>query len=500
MSRRDSNIEVAVTKMYWNKVYGNEFKPVHRRNIELDSSYSAVHGIIDALDYKKVNKLSIGDLTHTPDLITLSDAPNADAVNIRGGWNTDRFAFMMEITMIERGNVNNIYLSGYTDADDLFGLWTSSAKDATLNSDIKLIFNDCLITQTVRQGNRDVTRIVDSYEIIPTPDKEEKRMGASTLRPTDVFATIQGQERFSTDNFDVDGVTLVDTRTQNHGGKISRYSNSSLDNHLVSVSNLYMQASSEAYTGNDLEVYDDLVYSTREPDLVNAVKLFDLIFQETGEIVEDSIRLGDLLSVCPERCKAQEDFVINDKPRQDRDTEIRALASQHREFKALTTLDSEGTDVIGVDVKLAQLALAETVALMNMYKITQLALTATNLSKDYNNRPLIFIANSNSLISNEDITTYLLGQFEERFLNTVFNKISYAGQISVNLSLYIGFNTEKIEISINGDAPLVLALPKFMSSNFSCVVGGDSDLKQLSRGYKDLFNTISENTGASKWN
>lgn len=495
MSRKDNGTEVYITKMYWNKVYGNEFKPVHRRNIELDSSYSAVHSIIDTLDYKQVNRLSVGDLALTPDLITLSDAPNNEAVNIKGGWHTDRFSFMMEITMIDYGNVNHIYLSGYTDADDLFGIFVANARDASLNGDINLTFNDCLITQTIKQGNREVTRIVDSYEIIPTPDKEEKRMGASTMRPSDVFATIQGQERFSSDEFDVDGVSLIDTRTQNHGGKVSRYNNASLDNHLVSVSNMYMSAKDEAYTGNDLEVYDDLVYSTREPDLVKAVKLFDLIFQETGEVVEDSIRLGDLLAVCPERCQGQEDFVINDKPRQDRDSEIRDLASKHREFKALTTTDSEGTDVIGVDVKLAQLALAETAALMNAYKITQLALTATNLTTDYNKRPLIFIANCNSLISNEDITKQLEVQFEDRFLSTIFNKISFGGQVSVDLSLYIGFNTEKIELSLNGEPPLVVALPKFMSSSFSIVVGGDSDLKQLSKGYKDLFNTISSNIG-----
>ena len=58
---------------------------------------------------------------------------------------------------------------------------------------------------------------------------------------------------------------------------------------------------------------------------------------------------------------------------------------------------------------------------------------------------------------------------------------------------YVGFNSERVEISINSQPPIVIALPKFMSNAATPLVGTVEELRNLSGSYRDMFASLDGN-------
>lgn len=476
---------IAITKIQMSKVYAGEYKEVHTRTMELDASFGAVNQIAYVLDQKRNNKLTVDDLVYTPDIITYSDRPSALPVDVNGGWNNNRYAFMIEITMKESiTSVKRIYLSGYTDRDDVFSM------TGDINPDVELIFNDVLVTQSMMnlQTGIENTRIITAAEILPTPDRESNR--DTTLTPTDVFKAQQGRMYTANDNtYENSRISMMDFRLKNNGGKISRKQNASLDNHLVSVANKYLMEKSKDDFRSENDVISDLTYSSREPDIRQAVALFRLL-EERNIKNTNCVRFGDLLDICPMYfASPQSDYIVHDKPYGAPDISVTALARQDSSFKALTTADSISTAATNVETKLAFMLLQEIMALMSIYKVTGVGVSMTNMAMDRAGRPLIMVPRFDSFVRSADLTTSLYEGFREA-LYTVFNKITSGNMIAVDAHLFIGFNTEKVEISVDGGHKVVLSLPRFMSSHFSNVVGSLTDLNILADNYNSLFKEI----------
>ena len=478
---------IAITKLQMSRVYAGEYKEVHTRTMELDASYGAVNHLAYALDQKRNNKLTVEDLSHAPDIITYSDRPSANPIEVNGGWNNDRYAFMIEITMNESlTSVKRIYLSGYTDRDDVFSL----AGD--INPNVELIFNDVLVTQSILniQTGVETTRIITAAEILPTPDRESNR--DTTLTPSDVYKAQQGKAYTGSDNaYEDSRVTMMDFRLKNNGGKISRKQNASLDNHLVSVANKYLQEKSKDEFRTENDVIADLTFSSREPDIRQAVALFRLL-DERNIRNTNSVRFGDLLDICPMYfASPQSDYVVHDKPYGTPDVTVHKLAQEDRTFRALTTTDSISTASTNVETKLAFMLLQEVMALMSIYKVTTVGISMTNMAIDRSGRPLIGVPSFGSFVRSADLTTSLYEGFREA-LYGIFNKITSRNMIAVEAHLFIGFNTEKVEISVDGGHKVVLSLPRFMSSHFSNVVGSLTDLNMLADNYNSLFKVIGD--------
>lgn len=479
--------DMFITKLYLNKVFSDEFKPIHTREMVVNATYRNTNHLSNALFYKGGLTITAEDLLAVPDFISLSDDPSHDPIIVNGGWGVDRYSFMMEVTIYDRDSVKNLYLTGYTDNDDLFSL------DRAINPDVLLIFNDCLITQTTfSQGVIPVTRIINNWDILPSPEDDHRD---TTLRPSDCFALIQGHEELGIYEEDNQGITFQDTRLINRGGKVASKSVSSLDSHLVKVSNDYVAASVNAIDNTSkAEAVSSAVWNSREQAAYTSIDLFNALWESTGELITNHVRIGDLLRIAPMQFKdAGRDYVVMEKDRNRLDMDIANLARSDGNFRALTTVDSESTGIKSVETKLAQMFLQELNALMSIYKITKLAISATNHDKDYNNEPIVIISAVDSIISHSDITQVLLDNFEIAFKNKIFNKISHNDQIAVNLVAYAGQTNEKVELSLNGNPPIVLALPKFMSNASSPLVGTMEELKSLSSSYGNVFATLNSN-------
>lgn len=135
---------MAITKLLMSKVYAGEYKEVHTRTMELDASFGAVNHLAYALEQKGNNRLTVEDLSYSTDIITYSDRPSAAPIDVNGGWGNNRYAFMLEVTIYEtQTSVSRIYISGYTDRDDIFSL------SGKINPEAYMIFNDVLVTKTV---------------------------------------------------------------------------------------------------------------------------------------------------------------------------------------------------------------------------------------------------------------------------------------------------------------------------------------------------------------
>lgn len=491
MFNRDN---IYISKLIFNKVFAEEFRPIHSREMVLDASYGNMHVLSNTIANKRTNTLSSDDLLAVPDLITLSDMPSADEICVNGGWGVDRYSFIMEITIEEVAATKNLYLSGYTDRDDLFSL-----QSGEINPDMLLIFNDCLITHTTYPNGVPTVRIVNNVDILPTAEHQDYR--STTLRPSDCFTFIEGMnlEDVIAENSKVNGeresITFTDTRLVNKGGRIASKHVTSLDNHLTTVANSYVHASvkSNGLDSND-DVISDITWNSREQAVYTTIDLFKILWEYTRENVTNNVKIGTLLNVAPMRFKnPNADYIINEKRRGDLDKELSRLANLNRDFNALATTDSESTAIISVEVKLAQLFLQELTALMGLYKITRLAISATNEETDYNGEPIIIPSAVDSIVSNVGISKLLIDNFLISFKNKVFNKICKNNDIAVTLFAYAGFNSEKVEISINSKPPIVIALPKFMSSSFSPLVGTMDELKNISGSYRDMFTVLDNN-------
>ena len=491
------NNNIAITKIQMSKVYAGEYKEVHTRTMELDASYGAVNHIAYALDQKRNNKLTVEDLDQAPDIITYSDRPSALPIEVNGGWNNNRYAFMIEVTVKDSlTSVKRIYLSGYTDRDDVFSI------SGEINPNVELIFNDVLVTQSILniQTGIENTRIITAAEILPTPDRESNR--DTTLTPSDVYKAQQGRMYTGNDNTynpNEPRVNMIDFRLKNNGGKISRKQNASLDNHLVSVANKYLQEKARDNLRTESDVIADLTFSSREPDIRQAVSLFRLL-DERNIKNTNTVRFGDLLDICPMHfANPQSDYVVLDKPNGAPDISVSHLAQQDRSFRPLTTSDSISTAATNVETKLAFMLLQEIMALMSIYKVTTVGISMTNMATDRSGKPLITVPRFDSFIRAADLTTSLYEGFREALFN-VFNKITSRNMIGVESHLFIGFNTEKAEISVDGGHKVVLSLPRFMSSHFSNVVGSSTDLSMLADNYTNLFKVIGEVVDATNVN
>lgn len=479
--------EMHITRLFLNKVYGDEFKPIHTREMVVNASYQNTHHLSEALYHKGGLTITEKDLLAVPDFITLSDRPSENPILVNGGWGVDRYSFIMEITVYDRDSIKNLYLSGYTDSDDLF------SHRGTINPDVLLIFNDCLITQTVFvQGNIPITRIINNWDILPNPEDDYRD---TTLRPSDCFALIQGHEELGLYAEDNEGISFQDTRLINKGGKVASKAVTSLDSHLIRVSNDYVNASVNALDNSTkAEAVSTAVWNSREQAAYTTIDLFNILWESTGEMITNHVRVGDLLRVAPMQFKEpSKDYVVTEKDRNRLDMEIANLARANSNFRALTTVDSESTAVISVETKLAQMLLQELNALMSIYKITKLAISATNYDKDHNNEPIVIISAVDSIIKNADINNVLLDNFEIAFKNKIFNKISQNDQLAISLTAYAGQCNEKVELSVNGQPPVVLSLPTFMSNSYSPLVGTLDELKTLSSSYGNVFATLNSN-------
>lgn len=479
--------EMNITKLYLTKVFRDEFKPIHTREMIVNASYQNTHHLSEALFYKGGLTITEKDLLAVPDFITLSDMPSDSPIMVNGGWGVDRYAFLMEITVYDRDSIKNLYLSGYTDRDDLFSL------SGLINPDILLIFNDCLITQTVfNAGSVPFTRIINNWDILPNPEDDYRD---TTLRPSDCFALIQGKEELSLYEDDISGISFQDTRLINRGGKVASKSVTSLDSHLVRVSNDYVNASVKALENSSkAEAISDAVWNGREQAAYTTIDLFNALWDATGEVITNHVTVGDLQKIAPMRFKdPASDYVVKEKDRRTLDSDIANLARQDGNFRALTTTDSESTSIISVETKLAQLLLQEINALMSVYKISKLAISATNYDKDYNNEPIVIISAADSIVQNTEINQMLIDSFEIAFKQKVFNKISQNDQLAISLVAYIGFQNEKVELSVNGQPPIVLAMPTYMSNAFSPLIGTLDSLKTLSNSYNGVFETLNSN-------
>ena len=489
------NNNIYISKLYFNKVFAEEFKPIHTREMVVDASYGNMHTLSETIASKRTFSLSTDDLITVPDLITLSDIPSADSIAVNGGWGMDRYSFMMEITVEEMTSTTHLYLTGYTDRDDLFSL-----QSRAINPDILLIFNDCLVTQTTYPNGIPSVRIVNNIDILPNPETQDYR--TTTLRPSDCFTYIEGMMLKDTiaqhdkENGKSDDVfTFSDTRTQNRGGRVADKRVSSLDAHLTTVANNYIQASIKSTNQESVDdAISDITWHAREQAIYTTVDLFKLLWKETNEAVTNNVQLGTLLKVAPMGFKdAHRDYLINEKRRGDLDKELKSIANIDENFKALATSDSESTNVISVEVKLAQLFLQELVSLMGLYKITRLAITATNEETDFDGNPIVIASGVSTIVSDLSISKLLIDNFTIAFTNKVFNKICKNNNIAVCLYAYVGFNSERVEISINSQSPIVIALPKFMSNAATPLVGTVEELRNLSGSYRDMFASLDGN-------
>ena len=123
----------------------------------------------------------------------------------------------------------------------------------------------------------------------------------------------------------------------------------------------------------------------------------------------------------------------------------------------------------------------------------------TNLSTDRSGRPIVAIPRFDSFVRSAELSTNLYEQFRDA-LYGIFNKISSRNTLSLEAHVFIGFNTEKAEISVDGGHKVVLSLPRFMSSHFSNVVGSSTDLSMLAYNYTNLFKVIGEVVDATNVN
>jgi len=234
--------------------------------------------------------LSVTALASVAGNIIRPAAQSTGVAQIVNGWNTRRFAFIMELEFVQLGTVMRQILTGYTSHSDL-------SHGGEVAPDMTLHFNSSMVLHTSRQlsangavnvvSMRDAAHIVTDTGIGQSHQARLHQPRAVTMRPEDVFSRM-GASHLLQDQAN----GAMDTRTDfTLGAKKSFRSNTSAPVYLSKTLGAYTNAirNADIHEDDANGIADSATGTVKEQDIAADIFLRSFIsegseFRESGSI------------------------------------------------------------------------------------------------------------------------------------------------------------------------------------------------------------------------
>jgi hypothetical protein len=356
---------------------------------------------------------------------------------IPNGWNEKRFRFHMDVTIKTRGSEIRQILSGYTDY--------LGAYNGHIDPNMVLIFNNCLqvaVTTAVNSnGAYTATTVRDACHVLS--DTPASMMSVNSMedqmvsmRPTDVFSTIEGQTygQFV-------GGTVQDPRAGfTLGDKKSRRSNSNPASFLSNTLSAY-----DIITNVVDEDYGESTSAFRTPDTEAAAVIRDpdlgldlfLGAFNTSKGTSGSARIpwGSIVAHCPHAtCDSVTKVIMNDPK----------LIS-----KSVVAGDSEGLGGADMATNIASTVVQSLPAVLFDNLMTSISFTAFR-SLDTDSNYDVLLSNYWMIASGIDPTPYL-ERIRSMIIFTILPNVTRNGQLDVFLDVTVDvMGSTTIKLTLNG--------------------------------------------------
>ena len=387
-------------------------------------------------------------------------------VDIAGGWNERRFAFLMEAVLDSDSNsANHVLLMGYTDHSDI------SASEH-IDPDMRMYVNSVIhinhvlgFSNSGRSRTRWRTRLANNDQVLVNPIKPSRSGTRNsyrdseiiTMRPEDIFR----RRSIASISDDMDDDDVIDRRHGFTEGalKLSRRGNSIANEYLASGIRAYHSSRNRGDMFED--DYDVITTanarkSVRE-NLVTENELLMELTDRTNLQEEGYVVYGDLEDAFGE--------MIDDI------TTIHFANPNHLAILA----DSSYFDTATAEGMAGYIVSSTLPKLLMECKYSGCEVNITNDTID--GRPDIRIVSISPFSDGENIDDNL-ASFKDRLLVELFDDLSFRGRKIVSLRIVSQIWTETtVDIAIDGDEEERFIFPTFSDALIAPVVG--TDLLQL---------------------
>lgn len=400
----------------------------------------------------------------TPGLVTPMSAPES-LVPIVNGWENKRLRFNMVVRVKIMGSYRMYVYQGYSDYADF-------SISGHIDPNMPFTINSVTVAnRTTGPDGRMYDSVIDTFNVLQA-DVDAANLAAAnavaarTLRPTDVFVSS------SVNNFteaaaygnvvDATGVlSPVPVASSRDNNEPTKYVSKVIGSYIVgnslsdmgsSVSDSFINASN---TAAETTLSDDFL-----------MRVLGLI-SNTGHHVQNNFTLSELSRLddtLPSRINLVKQV---DKSRVSTSVVTPVSIVEANATGVHHVGQSEYWDNVSVTTTMAVTICNSINTIMSDLLLTKAAFTIAPGTSETG--PVFVPANGKSLL-NLDINA-LLGKLRDRFLMEVYKDITHNGMIGVGLAVNADiFNETWVEISVNGQSPILYVLPTFVDSRLSPVV------------------------------
>jgi len=433
-------------------------------------------------DINRFGKVSAEAIaTKTPELLSMGMAPDLK-VGIDNGWQTERFIFIMKTkTQRSDGSVFASYIQGYTNY--------LGANKATGQIDPNMIFyvNSIVnVIETVIPGTNTIkhmphsafTLVYDRTTNMHNLEYDNSKF--RLLRPIDTLIELHTTHRYG-DYIPVTNVIskvsgVVDT---------SKANNRIGANQVTDIINATAASASIASVTNDpSDIYMGGAGTLAEPSVVDTPFMREISTMKgmnTGEFT-----YNDIVAVDPGvQNKTSIRWTIADQ------VPIDTGAFQHHEQNILLTNDPETLAVTSQEARIASTISESASALASKLMLTSIMFTVQ--TGVLGGVPVFTPLNYNTEIPVLNVEQSVI-EFEHQFMTLILPQLTlnntFAIDILVNIDL---INESRISVSVNGQPPIVFAIPTYSNSLFDPVITTEEKLQSSLKDYQGLLSLIVEN-------
>lgn len=397
-------------------------------------------------------------------------------VGIDNGWNERRFRFSALLSLGKSGHTGQIlqWVSGYTNA-------AAATMSGSIDPDMVLYFNDSItLAQTTEPvpglGMQTRTRVVDASHILTATRPQFTLDDADvSLRPEDVFSSMQNRHRFGdtmNDVYDERSIIVAPTKSRRTNGRQADW----LSRTLSAFSNRAL--SPEGGDGDFEDMVNSARGTVREADIYSD-RFFNSLMRLTSYKQEMSITYGELCSVFDVHEEAV-DLIWQGGVSRARP------ASDHRE-------EQEGWNGGGVETMIATILSQSIPGIITSCMLTGIEFMASNrVSADLGSPYDIKVTNSRTVTEGMDQSPSIR-RFIDLLMVEVLPGLTNNNHIDLEVYMYCDiFEDLRIEVSVAGGPITPFINPTYCDRLSAPIVSatGREGLEHLSSDLSDLMTEV----------
>lgn len=398
-------------------------------------------------------------------------------VNISNGWNERRFQFVLHLDVSPRGDgsIGEI-VSGYTDHVGFL--------NGCFDPNMKLYFNNSMMMRAIISGPVGAAHsnfsITDSSQILRgnyNPGFDSNQVGSLTMRPEDVYCTMQHSVA------DFSGSNIIDSRTSfiDPIKKSSRR-----NNHTPEYLSRLVNGLKHAYTtaNHSGDNFADILDNARD-HVVEALITKDFFLNHvrtmSGDMSRDYITFGELQRMDP---------TIGDR------TTVTITGEMQRGQSHMAG-QTEHWGGSNSETILATAFVNGLSSLMMANGLHSAAFSITNHTLD--GSFFYKMLSAKSVMDNLDVVNIVENALMPRLITEVLNPLTYNSNMAITIQVEARLLSEiRLDISVGGNPPIPYCMPCFADALVAPVLTNDfMNIQSMAKDIDMLYNNISESNHQS---